>query len=158
MRPARRTRWILVGVLLLLGGACTRLPVSVASAACAPTRPDALGPFYKPNAPQRDTTGQGLSLVGTVRAAPACTPLATAQLEWWAANAQGEYDMAHRATQQVESTGQYRYTTDVPGVYPGRPPHLHVRVTAPGYRTLVTQIYPSSGQTAVTFDFVLVPD
>lgn len=157
MRSARRGRWILVGLLLWLGSACARPPGSAAAADCVPTRPDALGPFYEPHAPQRASTGQGLSLIGTVRAMPACTPLGTAQLEWWAANAQGDYDAAHRATQTVENTGAYRYTTDFPGVYPGRPPHLHVRVTAPGYRPLVTQVYPQAGQTVLTVDFVLLP-
>jgi hypothetical protein len=49
-------------------------------------------------------------------------------------------------------------TTDFPGRYPGRPPHLHVRVTAPGHRTLVTQVYPQKTQTALSVDFVLVPE
>jgi protocatechuate 3,4-dioxygenase beta subunit len=43
-------------------------------------------------------------------------------------------------------------------VYPGRPPHLHVRVTAPGHRVLVTQLYPKPGQAAVETDLVLVRD
>lgn len=156
MRLPHRLWCLLIGLSLLLGGACARLPVASATG-CTPTAADALGPFYQPNAPERSSTGQGLILTGTVRAMPACTPLGTARLEWWAANTQGDYDAAHRATQAVESTGAYRYTTDFPGVYPGRPPHLHLRVTAPGYRTLVTQVYPQAGQTEMTFDIVLVP-
>ena len=51
-----------------------------------------------------------------------------------------------------------RYETDFPGRYPGRPLHLHVRVTAPGHLPLVTQLYPRPGQTALDVDFVLVAD
>ncbi|MBI4734777.1 MAG: hypothetical protein HY766_01745 [candidate division NC10 bacterium] len=42
--------------------------------------------------------------------------------------------------------------------YFGRPPHVHVRVTAPGHRTLVTQLYPTPGQTTLAADFVLIRD
>jgi hypothetical protein len=33
-----------------------------------------------------------------------------------------------------------------------------VKVSAPGHRTLVTQIYPKPGQSEIGFDFVLQPD
>ena len=39
--------------------------------------------------------------------------------------------------------------------YYGRPPHIHVKVLAPGHAPLTTQIYPKAGQTEVAFDFVL---
>jgi protocatechuate 3,4-dioxygenase beta subunit len=35
---------------------------------------------------------------------------------------------------------------------------VHVRVSAPGHRTLVTQLYPEHGETALQMDFVLTPD
>jgi protocatechuate 3,4-dioxygenase beta subunit len=72
--------------------------------------------------------------------------------------ASGEYDGAHRATQRAGAEGRYRYETSVPGRYPGRPPHVHVRVSAPGHRTLVTQLYPRDGQTEMHTDFVLSAD
>jgi hypothetical protein len=62
----------------------------------------------------------------------------------------------HGATLARDAEGRYRYETDAPGRYPGRPLHVHVRVTAPGHRTLVTQVYPSPGQTSIEVDFVLV--
>ncbi|MBI4636213.1 MAG: intradiol ring-cleavage dioxygenase [Candidatus Rokubacteria bacterium] len=126
--------------------------------ACAPTPPDALGPFYEPNAPERTSTGRGLVVAGTVRSASGCAPIPGARVEWWSANSRGEYDQAHRATQAADTEGRYRYETDSPGRYPGRPPHLHARVSAPGHRPLVTQLYPRPGQTALSFDFVLVRD
>jgi len=125
---------------------------------CAPTRPDALGPFYAPDAPRRDATGAGLTVSGRVRSAADCAPLGGARLEWWSADPHGQYDDAHRATQVADAEGRYRYATDFPGRYPGRPPHLHVRVSAPGHRTLVTQIYPRPGDRELSQDFVLLRD
>lgn len=124
-------------------------------ARCAPTRPDMLGPFYTPNAPERGQTGRGLVVSGHVRSAGDCAPLPGARIEWWSANPQGDYDDEHRATQIVDGQGRYRYETDFPGRYPGRPPHVHVRISAPGHRLLVTQLYPGSGAKTIETDFVL---
>jgi protocatechuate 3,4-dioxygenase beta subunit len=131
---------------------------AAAQSTCAPTRPDMLGPFYVAGAPARELTGHGLIVTGVVRSAGACTPIPGARVEWWSVNPRGEYDDAHRATATAGSDGRYRYETDPPVGYTGRPPHLHVRVSAPGYRVLVTQLYPQSNQTAIETDFVLVRD
>lgn len=144
-------------VLALLGLMQPPDLASAAPPACVPTRTDSLGPFYEPKASERDSTGQGLVISGVVRSARDCSALGGARLEWWSANQHGDYDAAHRATQPASADGRYRYTTDFPGRYPGRPPHLHVRVTAPGYRTLVTQVYPQQAQTSLSVDLVLVP-
>lgn len=133
-------------------------PAAQGQPACRPTAPDMEGPFYTPNAPERDRTGRGLVVSGAVRSAAGCAPLPGARLEWWSADPAGGYDDGHRATQRAGETGRFRYETDFPGRYPGRPPHLHVRVTAPGHRPLVTQLYPRPGQSAVETDFVLVRD
>ena len=129
-----------------------------APAQCAATRPDALGPFYTANAPERVSTGQGLVLGGVVRSLKGCAPLPGARIEWWSVNPSGEYDDAHRATQRADREGRYRYETDPPRPYVGRPPHVHVRITAPGHRTLVTQIYPKTGQRSIETDFVLTAE
>ncbi len=140
-----------IGILVL----CVQSTVpSAAQIACAPTRPDIEGPFYEPNAPERDRTGEGLIVFGTVRSSVDCALIAGARIEWWSASPGGQYDDDHRATQLVDREGRYRYETDFPGNY-GRPLHLHVRVTAPGHRTLVTQLYSSAGQSSFTLDFVL---
>jgi len=144
--------FISLAVLVVLATAGPGL----AQPACAPTKPDALGPMYVAGAPERDRTGQGFVVAGTVRSARGCGPLVGARLEWWSVNPRGEYDDAHRAVQVVGADGRYRYETDPPVVYPGRPPHVHVRVTAPGHRVLVTQLYPNPGQGAIETDFVLV--
>jgi hypothetical protein len=38
------------------------------------------------------------------------------------------------------------------------PVHLHVKVSAPGHKALVTQVYPKPGQKEVALDFVLLAD
>ena len=149
--------WCVVLACVALGCSISPGRVSAAPPTCVPTRADSLGPFYEPNAPERDHTGQALVISGTVRSARDCSPLGGAVIEWWSANPRGDYDNAHRATQRVSADGSYQYTTDFPGMYPGRPPHVHVRVTAPGHRTLVTQVYPQQAQTALNVDLVLAP-
>jgi protocatechuate 3,4-dioxygenase beta subunit len=127
------------------------------SASCEPTRPDMLGPFYEPNAPVRTSVGSGYVLAGTVLDAGDCEPVSGARIEFWLANPEGEYDDAHRATVPVGAGGEYRFESNVPVSYGGRPPHIHLRVTAPGYRELVTQHYPDAGQKRANFDLVLEP-
>jgi protocatechuate 3,4-dioxygenase beta subunit len=139
---------VLAAVVLLAA------PVS-AQRTCTPTAPDSLGPFYTPNAPERASTGRGIAVSGVVRSAAGCAPVPGARIEWWSADAKGEYQDALRATQRADAEGRYRYETVSPGRYPGRPPHLHVRVSAPGHRALVTQLYPRDGQPTIESDFVL---
>jgi protocatechuate 3,4-dioxygenase beta subunit len=124
---------------------------------CRPTEPDALGPFYKPGAPVRASVGQGYVLSGRVQAAPTCRPLPGAQLELWLAGPDGNYDEAHRATLFADDTGAYRFESNFPPRYSFRPPHIHMRVSAPVYQTLVTQHYPQEGQSQGIFDLVLAP-
>jgi len=42
-----------------------------------------------------------------------------------------------------------------PGVYPGRPPHIHFKVSAPGQKPLTTQLYLRGGEKAIRFDLVV---
>ncbi len=126
-------------------------------AGCEPTQPDMMGPYYEPDAPVRTSVGSGYVLSGAVLAAGSCEPIPDARIEFWLANPEGEYDDAHRATVPAGAGGKYRFESNVPVSYGGRPPHIHVRVTAPGYRELVTQHYPDAGQTEANFDLVLEP-
>jgi protocatechuate 3,4-dioxygenase beta subunit len=155
----RASRTILVmRILCALAVVLVAVAPAAAQRPCAPTAPDSLGPFYTPNAPERASTGRGLTVNGVVRSAAGCAPLPGARIEWWSADAKGEYQDSLRATQRADGEGRYRYETVAPGRYPGRPPHLHVRVTAPGHRTLVTQLYPRDGQQSIETDFVLRAD
>jgi protocatechuate 3,4-dioxygenase beta subunit len=73
-----------------------------------------------------------------------CQPMAGAWLDFWQANAQGQYDnhgYTLRGHQVTDAQGQYTLQTILPGRYPGRPPHLHVKVRAPGQPILTTQLY-----------------
>ena len=123
---------------------------------CKPTQPDMLGPFYEPGAPVRTSVGSGYVLSGAVLAAEDCKPIRNARIEFWLANPRGDYDDAHRATVFAGERGGYRFESNVPVSYGGRPPHIHVRVTAPGYEELVTQHYPEPGQRKANFDLVLL--
>ena len=124
---------------------------------CEPTPPDMLGPYYEPDAPVRTSVGSGYVLSGAVLAAGSCEPIPDARIEFWLANPEGEYDDAHRATVPAGAGGRHRFESNVPVSYGGRPPHIHIRVTAPGYRELVTQHYPEDGQTEANFDLILEP-
>lgn len=128
------------------------------AANCTPTRPDAEGPFYEPNAPERTSIGKGHVLKGVVRSSNGCQPRPGAQLEFWQVNEQAEYDDDHRATMFADSAGAYSFESNYPLGYSGRPSHIHLRVTADGYQTLITQFYPQEGQTEATFDIVLIED
>ncbi len=150
-----KTIWSVLLVPLLLGLAAT--PGSSGDK-CKPTEPDALGPFYKPGAPVRATVGKGYVLSGVIQSSATCQPIAGAQLEFWLAGPDGNYDDAHRATLFSEKSGAYRFESNFPPRYSIRPPHIHLRISASGYRTLITQHYPEAGQVAGKFDAVLKPE
>jgi protocatechuate 3,4-dioxygenase beta subunit len=156
--PLRRIEVMthVVLVLILLAGFAH--PTLAQSPACAPTRPDMLGPFYKPDAPERSRTGAGLVVTGAVRSAKGCAPLSGARLEWWSADGRGDYRDDLRATQSVAADGTFTYETVPPGRYPGRPPHLHVKITAPDHKPLITQLYPRENERSITTDFILLPN
>jgi|OpeIllAssembly_1097287.scaffolds.fasta_scaffold444617_2 protocatechuate 3,4-dioxygenase beta subunit len=124
---------------------------------CTPTPEDQMGPFYKPNAPMRSSVGKGYVLQGIVRSSKDCGPLPGAIVELWLAGPDGGYDDAHRATIIADTSGRYRFESNVPPPYYGRPPHIHLRVSAQGHATLVTQYYPVAGKNDAVFDIVLVP-
>ena len=123
---------------------------------CPPTASDAEGPFYKANAPIRESTGRGLTVSGKVVSAGSCIIIPGARVEWWQTNQQGRYDDEHRGAQLTSSDGSYRFETDSPPSYFFRPPHIHFKISANGYQTLTTQIYPKKGQGNIGFDFVLI--
>ena len=107
------------------------------------------GPYFKTNSPERSalvtdsTQGTLLTVTGQVLAADG-TPVANALLDFWQADASGAYDNSRytlRGHQYTDENGNYTLTTVVPGLYPGRTRHIHVKVQAPGGPTLTTQLY-----------------
>jgi protocatechuate 3,4-dioxygenase beta subunit len=107
------------------------------------------GPYFKPSSPERvelfeeGMAGQPIELVGLVLSR-ACKPLAGALLDFWQADAKGQYDNSGfrlRGHQFTDAEGRYRLRSVVPGIYPGRTRHIHVKVQPPGGRLLTTQLY-----------------
>jgi protocatechuate 3,4-dioxygenase beta subunit len=132
-------------------------PAAPESPGCRPTPPDALGPFYRPGAPVRTKVGEGYTLTGQVLSAADCRPLPGAAIEFWLTGPQGSYDDAHRATVFAGPDGDFRFESNFPAPYGSRPPHIHIRVTAPGHDDLVTQHYPEPGTDRGRFSLVLRP-
>ena len=125
---------------------------------CQPTPPDAMGPFYKPDAPVRDWVGYGYMLTGKVLSAGSCTPLVGARIEFWLASPNGQYSDDYRATVFSREDGYYRFLSHFPPPYGPRPPQIHIRVTATGYSELITQHYPEKGASAAQLALVLLPE
>ncbi|MGH8929098.1 MAG: dioxygenase [Egibacteraceae bacterium] len=113
-----------------------------------PTPPQTEGPFYTPSSPQRNLVSDGvagtpLTLAGVVLSRT-CEPVAGALLDFWQADDSGTYDNEGyrlRGHQFAEADGRFRLDTIVPGLYPGRTRHLHVKVQAPDGPVLTTQLY-----------------
>jgi protocatechuate 3,4-dioxygenase beta subunit len=107
------------------------------------------GPFFKPNSPQRKsliengTTGTRLTVTGMV-VTRSCKPVQNALIEFWQADDAGEYDNVSyrlRGHQFTDAKGVYHLDTVIPGLYPGRTRHIHVKVQAPRQPVLTTQLY-----------------
>jgi protocatechuate 3,4-dioxygenase beta subunit len=124
---------------------------------CKPTDPDMLGPFYKSDAPIRSAVGKGYIMTGMVKSSRDCSAIKGARIEFWLVNPEGTYDDEHRATVFSDAAGAYRFESNMPKPYFGRPPHIHIRVSSEGHETLVTQHYSEEGKTLSPFDLVLVP-
>ena len=156
---AVRTRRRLIGAGLALpfiawrGASAQSLrPTPACREAVGPAREtpsQTAGPYYTPNSPQRASLvdpgepGLRLTLLGRVLTT-ACRPVPKALLDVWHCDAAGNYDNAgfrHRGHLFADASGGYRLETIVPGLYPGRTRHIHIRVQAPGGRPLTTQLY-----------------
>ena len=150
-----------------------------------PTPAQTEGPYFKSSSPQRSSllesglSGTLLTITGRVLST-SCQPIAAAKLDFWQADDSGNYDNAGfrlRGHQFTDAEGRYTLQTIVPGLYPGRTRHIHVKAQAPTQSVLTTQLYfPNeprnasdgifssellmtvtevSGGRAATFDFVL---
>ena len=98
-------------------------------------------------------TGEVLVLDGKVLD-PAGKPFQSVRVEIWQTDHQGIYmhpgdertgkrDMAFQfyGEARTDAAGIFRFRTIMPAVYPGRPRHIHMKVTPPGGKTLTTQLY-----------------
>ncbi len=115
-----------------------------------PTHGTTEGPYYKANSPERTgirgegVPGEELALTGYVLDVNGAH-LPGAWLDFWQADGNGKYDNEGyilRGHQYADASGKYTLATVVPGSYPGRTPHIHVKVRAgDGRRTLTTQLF-----------------
>lgn len=108
------------------------------------------GPYYSPRSPKKASLvesgmdGKVILIQGTVFNQE-CSPLTGAKVDFWQADSDGIYDNAGyrlRGHVLTDENGFYIIETIVPGLYTGRPPHIHVKVFAPESRELLTsQLY-----------------
>ncbi|MCU0834100.1 MAG: protocatechuate 3,4-dioxygenase [Chromatiaceae bacterium] len=174
-------RRLIVGIAS--SAALAALPKSLL-AALLPTPRQSLGPFY-PDTPPLDRDNDLVQIAGREELAKGeitdlsgrvvdqdGQPVAGALVEIWQCDANGRY-LHSRDTRAVPrdpnfqgygryttgADGRYRFRTIKPVPYPGRAPHIHFAVSAPGREPLVTQMYVR-GAPENTRDWLLngVPD
>lgn len=157
-RHSRRD--ILIGSGLALAGLALPSNLAFAQGAELPPTPECRdahdvtprqteGPYYTPNAPERANLrepgmkGTSVALGGLVLTR-SCKPVANAIVDLWHADDAGAYDNAGfrlRGFVKTDAEGRYAFQTIVPGLYPGRTRHYHVKVQAPRAPLLTTQLY-----------------
>jgi len=122
-----------------------------------PTSATGYGPFYTPAAPYRAKScppfepGTRLVVTGRVWAWDTKLPLPSAVIDIWHSDIQGNYSTGSHFRNRVRlvtaEEGQYELEAIHPVAYPvdngswWRSPHVHYKVAAPGYMTLVTELY-----------------
>jgi protocatechuate 3,4-dioxygenase beta subunit len=119
-------------------------------AAVKPTPDEVLGPFFKKGAPNTQTLrapgdpGVPLRVTGKIINTRG-EPVHGARVDLWHADHHGRYDVQgyrYRTKLEIESAAQYHVETVMPGHYADRPAqHIHYLISAPGHKTLVTQLY-----------------
>lgn len=116
------------------------------------------GPYYSPGSPEKASlvepgmAGDVVLIRGKVFNQD-CVPMIGAKVDFWQTDADGIYDNSGYRLRGHVFTGEdgaYTIETIVPGLYTGRPPHIHVKVFAPDGRELLTsQLYfPGSEDSA----------
>ena len=152
---------------LLVGTSLALLPFSaVRAAGLVPTPPQTEGPFY-PTAFPADADGDLVQVRGQAARATGTVlhlegrvlgsdgrALSGATVEIWQCDAQGLYDHPgqrgrNRRDQafqgygrlMVDAAGAYRFRTLRPVAYPGRAPHIHLKVATGDGRRLTSQFY-----------------
>jgi protocatechuate 3,4-dioxygenase beta subunit len=124
------------------------------TSSCVLTAEQTEGPYYFDADSIRsdireDREGTTLRLAIRVRAAGDCTPLPDAVVDIWHCDASGVYsgfdegegDRFLRGAQVTNADGIVQFRTIYPGWYPGRTPHIHVKVHVDRQTLLTTQLY-----------------
>jgi protocatechuate 3,4-dioxygenase beta subunit len=126
------------------------------------------GPYFKAGSPERaslleaSTPGETLLLSGYVLSTT-CEPIAGAKLDFWQTDGNGVYDNTGyglRGHHFTDPAGRYELTTVVPGIYPGRTAHIHVKLEASDGQALTTQLFfpGAANETDRIFDERLLID
>jgi protocatechuate 3,4-dioxygenase beta subunit len=140
-----------------LGGTASLTPVQAQELSPTPACPDdddmtpaqTEGPYFTPHSPERTSllepgmVGTRIVVSGYVLTR-SCQPVSGALMDFWQADDHGMYDNVGyglRGHQFTDATGRYSLETVVPGLYPGRTRHFHVKVQAPNQPILTTQLY-----------------
>jgi protocatechuate 3,4-dioxygenase beta subunit len=129
----------------------TQMGITLPAPTCTSlTQSQTEGPYYKFDTPERNSLleegmeGTRLILVGYVLDQN-CNPLPNAWLDFWQADASGEYDndgYRLRGHQFTDSQGRYHLETILPGLYSSRPiEHIHVKVKPEGGDEVTSQLY-----------------
>lgn len=129
----------------------TQMGITLPPASCnGLTRSQTEGPYYKADTPQRNSLfeegmhGTRLILVGYVLDQN-CQPLPNTWLDFWQADASGEYDNEGyrlRGHQFTDMQGRYYLETVLPGLYSSRPiEHIHVKVRPQDGQEITSQLY-----------------
>jgi protocatechuate 3,4-dioxygenase beta subunit len=164
MAPSLSRRALLVAGIGLVLAACSKSRSSRSSAGGQPTRTSlpptpacggdptvaqTEGPYFKPNSPAKSdlyadvNNGTRLIVSGSVLTT-SCQPAGRALLDVWQADPDGQYDNTGsrlRGHLFADANGRFQFETVVPGLYPGRTRHIHVKVQAPNGPLLTTQLY-----------------
>ncbi|HTM20674.1 MAG TPA: hypothetical protein VL172_09210 [Kofleriaceae bacterium] len=120
---------------------------------CSATEDNIEGPFFTPGAPGKvvlsepGMKGTPLQVTGRILDLD-CKPIAGARMQVWQCDADGAYDLQGfrlRGRLAADDDGGWHVRTIVPGHYLNgpkyRPAHIHVKLAAPGFRPLTTQLY-----------------
>ena len=152
--------------LMLTAAGATVLPVrTVLAAGLVLTPSQTEGPFYPTVFPADSDNdlvqvrGQSVHALGTVlhlqgRVLDASGNPVSALVEIWQCDAQGLYDHPRQPGREqrdaafqgygkvmTEAQGSYRFRTLKPVAYPGRTPHIHLKIATADGRRLTTQFY-----------------
>lgn len=133
---------------------------------CGITQTDALGPYFVTGTPElgnlnnQNFEGTPMKMSGYVYGGETQeTPITNAKIEIWHTDNDGLYhpegagdvsdysenEIALRGYVLTDENGYYSFESIYPGLYPGRARHIHFKITASGYESLVTQSYFKGG-------------
>jgi protocatechuate 3,4-dioxygenase beta subunit len=123
---------------------------SPTKSSCKPTLDDGVSPSYMPDTPERTIVGHGHILTGVVLSNVDCQPIPHAKLEFWPEEEGLGHPESSRATFYTDKNGEYRFECNLPE-------HIHMRISADGYKTIGVNSYHPEGAPEGVFDIVLEP-